>query len=207
MSPNDAERIFSKLKFDVKNYTRGTQIFSPEDYENKIGFIISGKCEIIKSKHDGAKISLNILHEKQSFGILAALSACDEYPTTVVAKTSCDVLFISQKEFMNLVESEPKVAVNVIKFLSQKLSFLNKKIATFSADTVEEKLALFLLSEAKRQSSTTIVFNCKKCSEVINAGRASVYRALDDFTGKKLIHYENKKIIILDLKGLERTQK
>ena len=49
--------------------------------------------------------------------------------------------------------------------------------------------------------------NLTKIAKILNAGRASVYRAIDALEKLELIRFENKKIYISDLKGLERITK
>jgi Fe2+ or Zn2+ uptake regulation protein len=84
------------------------------------------------------------------------------------------------------------------------VNFLNRKIATFSAKSVESKLAAFILDECERQSSDTITFNAKKTSEEIGAGRASVYRALASLQDSGLILFTNKQTTIINKTDLER---
>jgi hypothetical protein len=85
--------------------------------------------------------------------------------------------------------------------------FLNRKIATYSAGNVESKLAAFILNEYNENRSDTITFNAKRTSEEINAGRASVYRALASLEASGLIIFTNKLIKITDKIGLERITK
>ena len=106
-----------------------------------------------------------------------------------------------------MIESSSAVAMNVIRFLAGKIDFLNQKIATFSSDTVEDKLANFLLNEHKKHGSNEFLLNCKRTAEAISAGRASLYRAIASLTDAGIIKLENKKIIILDPQGLERKTK
>ena len=88
--------------------------------------------------------------------------------------------------------------------MSDRIEFLNKKIATFSADSVEEKFASFILSEVKRTNSMNFTLNLSKTAMSLNAGRASIYRAIEALEKLSLIKFENKKIYISDLEGLER---
>ena len=89
--------------------------------------------------------------------------------------------------------------------MSNKIAFLNKKISTFTSDTVEDKLAKFILHEYRRLGTVEIPFNCQRAAISINAGRASLYRAIASLSEAKIVKLENKKIYILDLKGLERN--
>ena len=88
--------------------------------------------------------------------------------------------------------------------MSGRIEFLNKKIATFSADTVEEKLATHILNVYRASSEDHIVLNFSQTAKVLNAGRASIYRAAEALAEMSLIKLENKKIYITDLEGLER---
>ena len=200
-------RAISECEPELRFYSRGNVIFSPENFDKEIGFVYSGECEILRKKSDGTDVSLNVLKAGDSFGILAVLSNEDEFPTTVLSKNSTEVLFIKKSKLLRAIRHYPTVAMNVINFLTQKIAFLNKKVATFSSDSITEKLVRFILAEYKNSGATEFTLNCKKCSEAISSGRASVYRAIDALSKLGTISYENKKIYIKDLEGLERMRK
>lgn len=197
----------SECEPELRSYRRGDIIYSPESFEKEIGFVYSGECEVKRRKYDGSELVLNSLKSGESFGILAVLSNEDEFPTVISAKSTVEVFFIKKSKLMRLIRHYPTVAMNVINFLTKKISFLNKKVATFSSESTLEKLRNFLLQEYRKNGATEFSLNCKKCSEAISAGRASVYRGIDALVKNGTIEYENKKIIILDLEGLERTTK
>lgn len=202
----EIESILSEIAFEVKEYRRGELIFSPSDYEKKLGFVICGHCDVLRTNHDGASVYLNTLDRGDSFGILAALSS-SEYPTTIIAKSATQVLFLTREALLYLIKKYNAIALNVINFLTSKIAFLNMKVATFSAESVEAKLSQYLLSELRERRAPELAFNVQRCSKAINAGRASVYRALEAMQAKGIIKMETKKITIIDPKGLERNSK
>jgi len=199
--------LVSEDKFEKHEYLRGNIIYSPNSFEKKIGFVISGKCEVKRFRQDSSDIILNTLEKGDSFGVLAAFSDEAEFPTNVVAKTKCDLLFITANNLIELCTLCPEISLNIMKFMASKIAFLNKKIATYSSESVKGKLAKYILNEATRQASDELLFNCKKCSESLGSGRASIYRAISSLVSSELIKIENKKIIIIDRNGLERTTK
>ena len=154
-------------------------------------------------KPDSSVALLNILQSSDSFGILSVLSE-DKFPTQIIATKNSTVLCFSKAQMLDIVNNYSQIAMNLINFLANRISFLNEKIATVSATRVEERLALHLLSESRKANSSIFTFNCKKCAETINAGRASVYRALASLQEEGLISIVDKKIFINDLNGLER---
>ncbi len=196
----------SDLSYDTVSYQKGETIYSPCDFSKKIGFVLAGECTVERAKSDSSAVPLNKMGVGTSFGIVAAFSKSEEFPTVIIANKSTDILFIPRTEILRLMESYHGVSLNVIEFLTEKIEFLNKKIATFSSDSVEEKLASYLIIKSEKLGCE-FPFNCKVGAEFINAGRASLYRAIASLTEKGLIKLENKKIYILDLTGLERIAK
>ena len=191
---------------EIRAFGRGDMIYSPTSYERKIGFVISGECEVVRAKHDGGRVKLNTLSRGNPFGISTIFSE-EEFPTMIYAKRASEIAFITRDELLALIDRFPSVALAIIRFQNDRIAFLNKKIETFSAGTVEEKLACYLFGEYKKHGSLEFPFNKMKTADVLGVGRASLYRALDSLAEDSIISFENKKILIKDPNGLERITK
>ncbi len=202
---NEEEKfqILENLSPKIAEYHRGELVFSGESPEKRVGFVLSGECEVRRKREDDYVI-LNTLTEGASFGILSVFAAEDEYPTSIFARKSAAVMFLSDSEIKKLVEEYPKISLNVIDFLAKRIIFLNKKIATFSGGSVNEKLSSYLYTKYL-SFGDEFPLNCKRCSEALGVGRASVYRALDSLVNQGIITFDDKKIKINDPNGLERN--
>ena len=198
--------ILNTSLYEIRHFSRGETIYSPLEYEKKIGFVISGKCEVGIKKPDGSTALLNTLAEHDAFGVLAVFSECEEYPTEIVAAKSSDVMFIPKSGAMALIRSYPEISENVIRFLSERIRYLNRKIANFSGTRVENRLASYLLLKSETEGNS-FALNCNKAAQAINAGRASVYRALSSLSELGIISYTGDKIILLDPNGLKEISK
>lgn len=206
----NAEQVFQLIEnasVEIKAFSANDVIYSPSAFESKVGFVMQGECSVERHRADGVPIPLNTLSKYEPFGILSLFSCEEKFPTFVRAKKNTQVLFIGSNDVISAVKASSCVAMNVIHFLGGRIVFLNEKISTFSSDNIEQKLAKTILHEAKRQSLNSFPFNLKRTSESLNAGRASIYRAIDVLSEKGLIKYENKKIYITDLEGLKRISK
>ncbi len=205
LKKEEIKKIISEYPPSVEGYSR-TELISHEGEENKrVGFILEGKCEVIRSKPDGSHTVLNILTQCDSFGILSVLAE-EEYSTQVYVTNNSSILYFSKQQINNIVNNYSQISMNIINFLANRVGFLNRKIETFSGTRVENRLASYLLARADSYGCISFPFNIKKCSEAINAGRASVYRILDSFIQSNLITLIDKKIYINDRKGLERIK-
>nr|MBE6544770.1 Crp/Fnr family transcriptional regulator [Oscillospiraceae bacterium] len=199
-------KLLEKRAPKIIEYKRGDEVYSSSNKEKLIGFIFIGRCEVRRNKCDGARVVLNELKEKDSFGVLSIYSE-DEFPTQIFASLNSSVLFFTAEDIRYFVNNCSQISNNLIVFLADRISFLNKKITTFSGTRVEDRLAAFLLCERSVYGSDFFPFNIQKTASEINAGRASVYRALDALSEAHLISITDKKIYILDREGLERNLK
>ena len=206
ISDKTINEIHKIVHFTNKSFQKGECIFSPDCYSDSIGFVKKGTCVVQHLHPDGTFTPLNDIDIYGTFGIIAVLSK-EEYPTHVFAKTQCTISFLSKNDFLKLFKLYPDIALNTAEFLAGRITFLNSKINTFSGSNVEEKLANYIITLSQKHNSLCFDFNKKHSAEAINTGRASLYRALSSLKSNKLIDYDNKKIYIIDPKGLERKSK
>lgn len=203
VSEKDMEAILTEYDFSVKDFSKGDVIFSPDSFQKKIGFVMKGECRVERLREEGSAVFLNTLHRFDSFGIMAALSKEPEYPTQIVASKGASILFIDGEDLLAMIKNHPEISMNVISFLTSRIAFLNKKIATFSGKSTLQKLAAYLLAKNKVSGDVVKISRTKIASE-LGIGRASVYRDLDILAERRLIQINQKEIIITCPEGLER---
>jgi CRP-like cAMP-binding protein len=206
LDEDDIVCLLKNVSIEEKSYQRTDVIYSPSDFEKKIGFVYSGKCTVGRQS-GGSVVPLNVIKEYDSFGIVTVFSDRDEFPTMVKANIPSTIIFFSAEDIRALVRRDSRIAVNVIKFLTAKINFMNDKVAAFSGGCVEEKLASYLLGLKRKYDSSEFDFNKKKSAEALNCGRASLYRAIASLESGGYVSFENKKIHIIDPEGLERISK
>lgn len=197
------KKISDSYSFSLMEFSKGEIIFSSENLEKKIGFVYSGECRVERLRDEGDSISLNTLKRYDSFGILAVLSRDSEYPTRVVCSKNAAVLFMDGDDLISIIKTYPEISYKVIEFLTSRISFLNKKIVTFSGKSTAQKLASYLLSKYREYGPVIKISRTKVASE-LGIGRASVYRDLSVLEEKNLIRINQKEIIINCPEGLER---
>ena len=190
----DIEEILDSYRFEPTALQRGEALdFS---YGGELALVISGRLDVIRERPDNTPVVLNRLSAGSVFGLLSVFSE-EQYPTKIVASLNSRLLSLKKQDVLSLVEKYPKIAKNIIYFMADRISFLNRKIATFSLTRVDERLFSYLLNVYKESGKKSFPLNCKKCSEAINAGRASVYRAIELLASEGVISFENKFITII----------
>jgi CRP-like cAMP-binding protein len=183
----------------VISFSHGNVIYSPVSKELLVGILIDG---IAKVRPNGdERTLLKTLRKGEIFGIanLYAEDAC--FPSVVIAEKKATVMFIDGEAFKRFIENDPSALNYYLRFLSQKIVYLNKKIATFAASSAESKLALYL-TEYSSENTFSLSISMSELAKTLGLGRASLYRALDKLVASDLIQRDGANIQILNREDL-----
>jgi CRP-like cAMP-binding protein len=165
-----------------------------QDYKTpqSIGIIISGKATIISGDNG---VIIRKLAKDDIYGV-AKLFDTPEHLTKVVATSKCTVLSISRDFVEGCIEIDKKIGINYITLLAKKISFLNNKISSFTAKTVDNKLYTYLLQLPRNHNKIELNTDFSAIAKMLGIGRASLYRAFEKLEKDGLIIKNNKEIII-----------
>ena len=173
----------------LQTFEKGQIIYSPGHYQHSLGIIVRGRAVVEKE----CGVLLNDLGAGQCFGA-AALFVPQEYVTTVRAKTGCSILFLSMEQMRQILLQNPTIAFNYIRFLSGRIQFLNRKIDSFTAPGAQQALLSYLRQQPGGKS---VGLSMVKLSEMLNIGRTSLYRAVEQLEQCGKIKREGKTIQLM----------
>lgn len=187
---------------ELARFSAGEAIFSPHRFKRAVGIFLLGKAQAEKNA-EGRTVILNRFEPPMMFGAAAVFRQAQEYVTQITAKTKCLVLFLSDTELDGIFQEDFGAARNYIRFLSERIAFLNRKIDSFTQNSAEEKMALYLQDQCVGRSGEFSI----RCSPTVLArelgiSRATVYRALDRFSALGYIRRCGARLEILDPGGL-----
>lgn len=171
----------------------GEIIYSRRAFRRAVGVVLEGRLTALKGKD----LVLNTLGPGQCFGVAALFCPEEDYVTTVKAKTPGTLVFLPDRWLEELFRAYPETAVAYIKFLSQRICFLNRKIDSFTAPSVQEALYRHFLT-VEKGGVVEIVGGYSQLARALNIGRASLYRALEELEGDERIRREGKRIVLLE---------
>ena len=178
-------------------YKKGAWIFSSQRIENKIGFIEKGRATVL-SEDTARSVILRNLYAGNVFGVSTVFSPSDNFVSNIIARTPCTVLFVDADALKKLLEEDSNVMFNYVQFLSQKIRMLNKRISCFTAGTSEKRLYFYLEGLAASDGTFDLEMSMINLAEMLDIGRASLYRAFDKLEKDGLIIKEGKKITIIN---------
>ena len=191
--------------FVLRSFGAGEVIFSPERDEKKLTVFISGEAEVYSTDENRAVI-LRTLGEGSIVGV-ANLFSTERYVSRVIATKKCDTVEISADNYGKILEHSGKAMYNYISFLSNRIRYLNKKIVCLTAGSSERRLAYYLdsaLSEKEERGNfeSTVTVQMNTLCEMLNLGRASLYRAADKLCDEGFISRSGKTFTVIDRRGM-----
>ncbi len=179
---------------EIRNYSSGEHILTCSDKLDFLGIIASGRARIM----NGDAVMREIC-SGDSFGAATVFYLDGISKTEIVAVKKCDIIILPKSVLTELIENESICAINYVRFLSSKVSFLNTKIAAFTAGSVRQKLCLYLSGLNTDSDGVIISEVCPSTlADMLNIGRASLYRTLDELIDEGIISRTGKQIRVLD---------
>lgn len=157
---------------EARSFQKGEQIGCAGEY---LCLILSGSV-LVSGAGKSAPVELNRLCAGACFGVASLFgSRCG-----ITAVTACEksvLLLFSQKTVEELMQADFTFARNYICFLTDRIGFLNRKIAAFTAGSAEQKLAKYLLSQPAENGEIKLPVSMVRLSALLDLSRASLYRA------------------------------
>ncbi len=179
----------------VRTYSDG-EVIDPADADGTPLLIVlaEGKATAAPS-NAGHNVLLRFLGAGDLFGIANLFS---DTPTVskVRASGDCTCLLFSENTVRALLDSDRGFRQNYIGYLSGRVRFLNRKIGYLTAGSAERRLALYLAGLG--QGEVTLTESISSLSDLLNLGRASLYRAFDRLTADGYLVKNGKHLTLPD---------
>ena len=202
-SPTLIEEALALYGDGVRSFCDGEVLNAPENDPPKLGIILAGKASV-STPNDSHAVLLRFLKEGDLFG-LANLFSEEGFVSVIRAEGNCRCLFFSESAVEMLLNESPTFRQSYVRFLTGRIRFLNTKIGYLTAGSAERRLALYLSAlgsgEARLPDSLTSL------SDLLNLGRASLYRAFDRLCEDGYLQKNGRNLFIPDADALKEAYK
>ena len=190
LSETELETVSSQLDAPV-SYQRGECVYSTHTFRRAIGLILNGSVVVRSCENGESGIVINRLSAGELFGVAALFTSCtDDYVTEITANSDTTVWFIPQETMAQLLNDFPTVREQYIRFMSDRIRFLNRKLSVLTVGNAENRLYHHLLTLQDEQGIVRLSCTMKELANVLNMGRSSLYRSLDTLLREGLLTKE-----------------
>jgi CRP/FNR family transcriptional regulator len=181
------------------------------DGEGAKGFyvILSGKVKLYKISPEGKEQILHVVAAPDAFAE-AALFLEGNYPAFAEALSDCQLLFFPKRDFVQLIERNPRLSVNMIVTLSHYLKRFALLIEELSLKEVSSRIAKYLVDlsfklskEGKNPGEVELDLSKTQLAARLGTISETLSRTLAKMKAKGMIDVKRNRIVILNRQALE----
>ena len=194
--PSVLTRILAVSDCTAVEYEKNEVVYDKTNFYRSLGIVLEGRLRVTKENADKRPIVMSTLQRGAMFGAAALFNSEPEYATKITAIERSRVLFLPQRLIKRMIEREPDIAENYIRYLSERILFLNRKIYFLTAGTAEQRLAGFLLDNLAVGEFSEMPMTMHRLADALNMSRASLYRAFDELTASGAVSKQGKLVCI-----------
>lgn len=194
--PGVLTRILAVSDCTAAEYEKNEVVYDKTNFSRSLGIVLEGRLRVTKENADKRSIVMSTLQRGAMFGAAALFNSEPEYATKITAIEHSRVLFLPQRLIKRMIEREPEIAENYIRYLSERILFLNRKIYFLTAGTAEQRLAGFLLDNLAVGEFSEMPMTMHRLADALNMSRASLYRAFDELTASGAVSKKGKLVCI-----------
>ncbi|MBE6779137.1 MAG: Crp/Fnr family transcriptional regulator [Ruminococcaceae bacterium] len=191
LSPEVAQQYWQQAVTAPRSYEKGEVIYDSRTAQPSLAVVLSGTVRVLHGR-----VVMNTLRSGDVFGAAALFGGDRTYESLVMAHTPCQVAFIPQETVCGWMAAEPCVAINYVRFLSDRIRFLNRRLATLTAGQTDGKLWHFLLAQ-QQDGVVHLSGGMVELAKRLDMGRSSLYRSLEALAESGRIRRQGKDIYIL----------
>lgn len=194
--PSVLTRILAVSDCTAADYEKNDVVYDKTNFSRSLGIVLDGRLRVTKENADKRPIVMSTLQRGALFGAAALFNSEPEYATKITAIERSRVLLLPQRLIKRMIEREPDIAENYIRYLSERILFLNRKIYFLTAGTAEQRLAGFLLDNLAVGEYSEMPMPMHRLADALNMSRASLYRAFDELTESGAVSKQGKLVCI-----------
>jgi len=171
--------------------------------------ILSGRVKLYKISPDGKEQILHIVSAPDAFAE-AALFFEGSYPAFAEALADSQLLFFPKRDFIQLIERNPQLSINMIVSLSHFLRRFTSLIEELSLKEVSSRVAKYLIDlslksakEGKNPKEVELDLSKNQLASKLGTISETLSRTLTKMKAKEVIDVKKNRILILNRKFLE----
>ncbi len=180
----------------------GETILGCAGFYRSLGVLLRGRATVYKVCPGGRKVILSTLDPGNTFGMSTLFYEAADCPTEIVASGACKMVFFSKELVERAFAESPEFARSYVTLLSQKIHFLNRRLATFVESDCREKLLSYLSGVYTGGGSVRLPGGMSELAQTLGVGRASLYRAFNALEAEGILSRDGRDIVVRNAERL-----
>jgi|TARA_B110000263_G_scaffold12690_1_gene10671 CRP/FNR family cyclic AMP-dependent transcriptional regulator len=209
LSDSDLNMIASKMV--SRDYEKGQMILLEESTGETFFIITSGTVKVTRLSDDGREVILALLGESDFFGEMSLLDG-EGRSANIVANEDAEVMTLSRRDFLEYLETYPKIAIALLEELAVRIRKSDQQIESLSLSDSEQRIGITLIRLAEESGTIkrgdVTVQNLPYQQDIANmagTSRETVSRTLKLLEDKKLVKRNGSDITIFNFNTFRQS--
>ena len=188
----------------------GTALFTEGDASSRVVLMLSGRVRISTFSDEGQETILAFRGAGEVLGELAAIDGEDHMATVTVVEEG-EALIVPAGKFLAVLETEPGIAVSLLRSVIGRLRNADRLRAEFAALDVTGRVARRLINLAATDGTPVedgirigLQLSQRELAGWVGASREAVNKALAQLEDQGLVTRDHGALIVRDIEGLRR---
>jgi CRP-like cAMP-binding protein len=193
----------------MQEASRNEPIYFAQEPSNSIFFLKKGRVKLSRISSDGKEMIMALVNPGDIFGELAILDVADrsDFATTIEESLICA---ISKNDFKRFLEENPDLNIKISKLIGFKLKKFSERIEELVFKDSQQRVISFIVQLAKNHGKKIgdeyfikPFLKHQDIAKLTACSRQTVNSILTELREKKIINFDRRKLIILDMAGLQ----
>lgn len=209
---SEEEKNILRQNYTCSKYKKNEVMYKEGDKPMGLICLSKGKVKIFK-EGIGGREQIVRMSRPDSFIGFRALFANENYISSAIAIEESEVCIIDKEGLFKIIKSNGNFALKIINILAKELGFSNKRTVTLTQKHIRGRLAeslLFLIDTYGYEDDNKtikIYLSREDIANLSNMTTSNAIRTLSSFATENVISLNGRKIIIEDLKMLQRINR
>jgi len=208
LSPNEIDTLISYSR--VERYRAGREIFAKGSPGQSLMAVLRGSVKISSLSVGGKEVVFAIYNEGDIFGDMSVLDG-GERSADATAMTDCELLVLSRRDILPLLERRADLCMILLKVLCHRLRQTSEQVEDVVFRHLESRVAKALLQLVERvglralnSPSVELHVSQRELGSMAGGSRESVNKILQNWHRQGLIDISKGSIIIRNVEAIER---
>jgi len=207
LSPQEEKEVLRCVSHDT--FRKKETIFSEGDPSDWFYIVKRGKVKITKISHEGKEIILEVISPMEFFGGIAVVRGFP-YPANAVAMEDTEVLKISRKDILSLMDRFPGLMYCMAMNIGDRIKGSHETLKSIALEKVEARIASLLIKLCDKAGEAVpggLQINMKltkqDIAEMVGTTVETSIRTISKLTKAGIVSAKAGKIIVRDPEKLK----
>lgn len=209
LSDEHLARLMARAR--QRTVAQGASVFEQGQPATHFYLLLDGRLKVSQVTADGQQVMVRVVHPGDLFGFARAPGR-EDYPGTAQAVTGAEVIGWAAADWDMVVQSNPRLALNAIQTIGQRLDEAHTRLREMSTQDVERRVAHAVL-RLIRQAGTPdgeglrIDFPVSRqdIAEMTGTTLHTVSRILSGWETQGLVRGGRRRLTVVDAERLRRV--